>query len=330
MVRARSSRELDDALDEAIARFRGPAGVVIGALAGSHEGIRARGRVAPDALFEIGSITKVFTATLLADLSVSGEVALDEPLQALLPGVRVPSRKGEITLAHLATHSAGLPRLPPGFKRRALRQRANPYAWLREEDVLAALERTRLRARPGTRVRYSNYGYGLLGLALARRTGMPYLELLERRVLDPLGLHETGVDVSAARLVDGHSRRGKPVSHWDAGAFEGAGALRSSAADLLRFARACLDPPAAAPGPALALTLEPRRRLNRFAELGLGWFLRRWQDGWTLAWHNGGTGGFRSVLGVTRGRGVGVVALANSARSPDRIAVRLARRLAGA
>jgi CubicO group peptidase (beta-lactamase class C family) len=322
--------ELDDAVDEAIARFRGPAGLVIGALAGSQEGIRARGGVAPDALFEIGSVTKVFTAILLADLSLAGTVALDEPLQALLPGVRVPVRDGEITLAHLATHSSGLPRLPPGFVRRARRQRANPYAWLTEEDVLAALERTRLRARPGTKVRYSNYGYGLLGLALSRRAGSPYVELLERRVLSPLGLHETGVDVPAGRLAGGHSRRGKPVSHWEGGAFAGAGALRSSGADLLRFARACLDPPVGSPGPALALTLRSRRRLNRFSEIGLGWFLRRWKDGSTLAWHNGGTGGFRSVFGVLPERGIAVVALANSARSPDRTAVRLARRLARA
>jgi CubicO group peptidase (beta-lactamase class C family) len=315
-------------LDESLARARAPAGVVLGAIADGQQEVRARGGVAPDALFEIGSVTKVFTAILLADLSLAGEVALDEPLQALLPGVRVPARDGEITLAHLATHSAGLPRLPPGFVRRARRQRANPYAWLREEDVLAALERTRLRARPGTKVRYSNYGYGLLGIALSRRTGVSYIELLERRVLLPLGLHETGVDVPAERLVDGHSRRGKP--DWDAGAFAGAGALRSSAADLLRFARACLETPQEAPGPALALTLQPQRRLNRFAEIGLGWFLRRWKDGSTLAWHNGGTGGFRSVFGVVPGRGIAVVALANSARSPDRLAVRLAQRLAGA
>jgi len=91
-VLSTASTELDEALDQAIARARGPAGVVVGAIAGAHEGVRARGGVAPETLFEIGSITKVFTAILLADLSLSGEVALDEPLQALLPDVRVPAR----------------------------------------------------------------------------------------------------------------------------------------------------------------------------------------------------------------------------------------------
>lgn len=321
--------ELDGALDGALARAGGPAGVVVAAIAGGDEGLRARG-VAPDALFEIGSLTKVFTAILLADLALDGTLALDEPLQALLPDVRVPARDGEITLAHLATHSAGLPRLPPGFTRRALRQRANPYAWLREEDVLAALERTRLRARPGARVRYSNYGYGVLGIALSRRSGVPFEQLLERRVLAPLGLRDTGVDVPVARLVGGHSRTGKPVSHWEGGAFAGAGALRSSAADLLRFARACLKPPAEAPGPAIALTLRPQRRLSRVSEIGLAWFLRRLPNGSTLAWHNGATGGFRTVFGVVPDSQVAVIALANSARSLDRLGVRLLRRLADA
>lgn len=301
---------------------------MLGGLSGDEEAVRAGGEVGADALFEIGSVTKVFTATLLADLSHAGSVSLDEPLQALLPGVRVPTRDGEITLEHLATHSAGLPRLPPGFLRRARRQRANPYAWLREDDVLPALEATRLRAAPGTKVRYSNFGAGVLGIALARRAGMPYAELLHGRVLAPLELHDTGVDVAAERLAVGHSRRGRPVDHWDLGALEGAGALRSSASDLLRFARACLEPPSAAPGPALALTLQPRRRLNRFGDIGLGWFLGRRKQGWTLAWHNGGTGGFRSFVGLVPERGVAVVALTNSARSADRMAVRTVELLA--
>lgn len=316
-------------LDDALARGRGRRpGLVLGAVSGGEEAVRAGDGVPADALFEIGSVTKLFTATLLADLSLAGSVSLDEPLQSLLPGVRVPTRDGEITLEQLATHSAGLPRLPPGFARQARRRRENPYAWLREEDVLAALERTRLRAAPGSKVRYSNFGAGVLGIALAHRAGVPYGELLRTRVLSPLGLHDTGIDVAGERLAAGHSRRGRPVAHWDVHGLEGAGALRSTAGDLLRFARACLEPPAVPPGPALAVTLESRRRLNRFGDIGLGWFLGRRKEGWTLAWHNGGTGGFRSFLGLAPERRVAVVALANCTRSPDRLAVRTLERLA--
>jgi CubicO group peptidase (beta-lactamase class C family) len=316
-------------LDEAIARGLGRRpGLVLAAICGGQEAVRVGGDVSVDALFEIGSVTKVFTATLLADLSLAGSLSLDEPLQAALPDVRVPTRDGAITLEHLATHCSGLPRLPPGFVRRARRERQNPYGWLREEDVLAALERTRLRSRPGTKVRYSNFGAGLLGIALARRAGMPYGELLRMRVLEPLGLHDTGIAIAPERLATGHSRRGRPVAHWDVRGLEGAGALRSSAGDVLRFAKACLEPPADAPGPALALTLVPRRRLSRFGDIGLGWFLGRRKEGWTVAWHNGGTGGFRSFVGVALGREVGVVALTNSTRSADRLALRTVERLA--
>ncbi len=281
-----------------------------------------------DALFEIGSVTKVLTATLLADQALAGMVRLDEPLRSLLPGVCVPARDGEITLEHLATHTSGLPRLPPGFLRGALGRRSNPYASLSEDDVLAALERCRLRRPPGTRVHYSNFGAGLLGIALSRRAGLGYESLLGRRILRPLGLSETGIAVPEERLVGGHSRRGRPVSHWDVCGLEGAGALRSSARDLLRLARACLDPPEAAPGPALALALQPRRRVGRPMDIGLGWFLTRRKDGWTLAWHNGGTGGFRSFLGLARDRAVAVVVLTNCARSPDGLALRTVDHLA--
>jgi len=316
-------------LDAAVARGRGRRnGLVLGALSGGQQAIRAGGDVSVDSLLEIGSVTKVFTTALLADLVLAGSTSLGEPLQALLPDVRVPTRDGAITLEHLATHSSGLPRLPPGFLRTARRHRANPYARLRDEDVLAALARTRLRATPGARVRYSNFGAGLLGIALARLAGLPYAELLSTHVLEPLGLHDTGIDVSPTLLVSGHSRRGRPVEHWDVRGLEGAGALRSSAGDLLRFTRACLEPTPAAPGPALALTLQPRRRLNRFGDMGLGWFLGRRKDGWTLAWHNGGTGGFRSFVGLALGQGVAVVALTNSTRTPDRLAVRVLERLA--
>jgi CubicO group peptidase (beta-lactamase class C family) len=300
---------------------------VIGALSGGDEAVRTGAELSPRSLLEIGSVTKVFTATLLADLALAGSVSLDEPLQVLLPDIGVPKREGEITLEHLATHSAGLPRLPPGFMRQARRERANPYARLREEDVLAALTRTRLRAPPGRKVRYSNFGAGLLGIALSHRAGIPFGELLGARVLSPLGLGDTAIDVPAERLAVGHSRRGRPVAHWDVRGLEGAGALRSSMVDMLRFAKACLEPPSEAPGPALALTFEPRRPVGRFGDIGLGWFLGKRKGGWTLAWHNGGTGGFRSFVGLARDRLVAVVALTNSARSADRLAVRAIERL---
>ncbi|MEV7908142.1 serine hydrolase domain-containing protein, partial [Streptomyces anulatus] len=149
------------------------AGVVVAAVAGDLVEIRGAGRTGAgrdgvpgaDTVFEIGSVTKVFTALALARMAVAGTVALDEPLAELLPeGARVPSRDGEeITLRHLATHTSGLPRLPKGMLLSALLHpsKPDPYAEFTADVLLRGLAETRLGATPGHRFRYSNLGAGL-------------------------------------------------------------------------------------------------------------------------------------------------------------------------
>jgi serine-type D-Ala-D-Ala carboxypeptidase/endopeptidase len=290
----------------------------------------------PDAgtLFEIGSITKVFTGLLLADLAANDVVGLDDPLGRYLPtSISVPSFQGrEITLADLASHAAGLPRNPKGMLRSWLRDRRNPFASLTDEDVQQGLARTRLRRRPGERARYSNLGAGLLGQALATAAGQPYERLVAERVCRPLGMADTVVDPTgdqAPRLAVGHTRRGRPVPPFQIPALPGAGALRSTAADMLRFLEANLDPA----GTPLAAELEriqrPRVRMGRGIEMGLGWLIvRSPEPNGPLLWHNGGTSGFRSFAAVLRHRGTGVVVLSNSARSVDRLGLRLVKALA--
>lgn len=269
--------------------------------------------VAPDEiLFEIGSITKVFTSVLLARLAIDGLVGLDQPIAELLPPEigRANPALGRITLVELATHTSGLPRLPPDLdtSRRAL---VDPYASYGEERLHAGLA----RLEPGGRgrYRYSNLGAGLLGHLLARRAGASYGEAIADRVLAPLGLRDTFVDVppaEAARFPDGHSwPRGRPVRGWGFRALAGAGALRSSAGDLLRFLRANLDPPAGNLGDALRLALDVRVHAGPMS-LGLGWHLDRGRH-----WHDGGTGGATSHLALDRDRRDGVVVLANAAPS---------------
>nr|BFE81614.1 hypothetical protein GCM10020093_042150 [Planobispora longispora] len=194
-------------------------GVVVAAIAGESVEIRGAGRTGgkhdgvPDAdtVFEIGSVSKVFTALALARLAVAGKADLDEPLAALLPeGTRVPSRDGkEITLRHLATHTSGLPRLPKGMLLRALLRPStpDPYAGCTAEFLLGTLAATRLGAVPGRRFRYSNLGAGLLGLALARRAGTDYETLITREICEPLGMTDTGLTDQSGRLIQGHDRR---------------------------------------------------------------------------------------------------------------------------
>jgi serine-type D-Ala-D-Ala carboxypeptidase/endopeptidase len=311
------------------------AGLVVGYLAGGaeriagygHTGAGDPGTPGPGTIFEIGSITKVFTGLLLADLADRGVVGLDDPVARYLP---VPEG-WEATLGDLSSHAAGLPRNPRGTLRGWLRDRRNPFASLSVEDLHQGLGRTRLRRRRGGRARYSNLGAGLLGQALERAAGQPYERLVRERICLPLGMPDTVVVASAdqaARVAAGHTRRGRPVPPFQVPAMAGAGALRSTAADMLRFLEANLDPagtPLAAP---LERIQQPRHRMGRGMQVGLGWLVARSPEpAGPLLWHNGGTNGFRSFAAVARDRGIAVVVLSNTARSVDRLGLRLVREL---
>jgi serine-type D-Ala-D-Ala carboxypeptidase/endopeptidase len=314
-------------------------GVVVGVLRGGQTWVMGSGTAGPggpsppaaNTIFEIGSVTKVFTATLLAATVQEGLVALDDPVQRYLPaGVELPVRGRPITLADLAKHTAGLPRLPHGFVLRSVRHRRNPYAWLTVDDLYAGLPSTRLRREPGGRPRYSNLGYGLLGHVLALRAGRSYEQLVQEHICHPLALEDTGVSVPAAaagRFAQGHDRRGRPVPHWNLPALAGAGALRSTVADLLAFLRLQLGEGDPALARAAALTHAPRSR-HRGVAVGLGWTrLPLLGTDHELLFHNGGTGGFRSFAGFAPATGTAVVVLANSARSVDALGLRILERV---
>ncbi|MFF4380039.1 serine hydrolase domain-containing protein [Kitasatospora sp. NPDC001547] len=326
-------------------------GAVVAGLAGGAVEIRGAGRTGPGGgvpgprtLFDIGSVTKVFTSLALARLALGGTVRLDDPLAEVLTGASggratVPARGPEpVTLRHLATHTSGLPRLPRGMAVQALLSpnKPDPYADCTAERVLDGLARTRLRAVPGRSFRYSNLGAGLLGLALAQRSGVGYEELVAREVCAPLGLVDTCVrpdEEQAARLAHGHTPGGRPVPYWSFAALPGMGGLRSTAADLVVFLRAQLAAgrePDAALSPAIALTRETRHRVNPFAWVHLGWLghrLHTQQGGHLQIWHNGGTGGFSSFVAFDPEKQVGVVVLANTRRSADPAGTALLRGL---
>jgi D-alanyl-D-alanine-carboxypeptidase/D-alanyl-D-alanine-endopeptidase len=310
-------------------------GIALGVWSDGEEWTFGRGRLGrqrpesprPDTIFEIGSVTKVFTATVLADMVEEGLVALDDPVQRYLPeGVELPVRGRPVTLGDLATQTSGLTRLPPGFVRRSLRQRSNPFAGYTESDLRRATSRARLRSNPGEKLRYSNFGFGLLGHVLARRADRSFEQLVLERVGEPLALADTRVSIpreACARFASGHDRRGREVPHWDLAALAGAGGLRSTVADLLRFLELQLQPPPTRLGRAARATHEPRVRRGKLAQC-LGWArLPLRGSSHQLLWHNGGTGGFRSFVGFVEELHVGVAVLSNSSRSVDAIGFRL-------
>jgi CubicO group peptidase (beta-lactamase class C family) len=259
-------------------------------------------------IFEIGSVSKVFTSLLLADMVNRSEVALDDSAAMYLPdGVTVPERSGKaITLLDLSTHSSGLPRIPTNLQPKDLR---NPYGGYSVDDLYEFLSGYTLPRDPGAEFEYSNLGAGLLGHVLARRAGTDYESLIRSRITQPLGMADTGITLSSSmqqRMATGHSAMLAPVANWDLPTLAGAGALRSSANDMLTFLEAFLGYRESPLAPAMKAMLDIRRRMDK-VEIGLAWFLLG--EG---AWHGGGTGGFRSFLGCEPKAQIGVVVLSNA------------------
>ncbi|MFI2606765.1 serine hydrolase domain-containing protein [Kitasatospora sp. NPDC018623] len=279
----------------------------------------------PETVFELGSVSKTFTALLLAEMATRGELALDDPLDARLPrdwrAAKVRSAE-PIRLLHLATHTSGLPGLPPGLLAKAVPAWfSNPYATYDDQQLREALARTTVRSEPGSRYGYSNYGVGLLGRLLAEAGGLPYGDLLTERVCGPLGLRSTTCAPDPPGRATGY-RRGRALPPWQIPGLPGAGAVRADGADLLRYLRAHLDGgPAADPGGPLPAALRDVQRLrlrlpHSTDRIGLAWLHRRSGDR-DLYFHSGGTRGFTAFVGFSREGPAAVAAVANTAPALD-------------
>lgn len=318
------------------------AGVTIGIVQHGIRRVFSYGTAGPDSIFEIGSITKTFTGLILAQLVEQHAVNLDDPVRALLPTGTVAKPNGtEITLADLATQHSGLPRLPANLNPR---DKGNPYADYTAANLYAFLAERGVAKPADAEFLYSNLGFGLLGHALAVHEKSTYAALLEREVTAPLGLRDTVIALSAEqqkRFIQGHDQNHRPTEPWDLGALEGAGAIRSTAGDMLTYLEANLHPEAvklsAQSGAALtlstALKLEHQLRADAFGgmKIGLAWL---WEPEFKSYWHNGGTGGFTSFAFFMPDHDIACVVLFNITLGPngsfaDRIGEHIRERLLG-
>ncbi len=279
---------------------------------------------APDARFEIGSISKAFVGLLAAEMIARGELKLDEPLSALLPpGAKAPAFDDKpITMADLLTHTSGLPALPTMM--RPVRGN-DPYADLRPDVVYDSLGAVKLAAAPGTRYAYSNWAFLMLSDLLARRAGKPYDELLTERVLKPLAMNDTLV-ARNDRLITGRMANGSPTPTWNVPvAYAGAGGLRSTLDDMVKLARAMLgEVPDGAPASlrtALRTAVQPLRPAAGPLEVGMAWHLRKRTTGAPLVFHNGMTAGFSSMLLLDLDARRAVISLADAAGGFDDLAL---------
>ena len=271
-----------------------------------------------ETLFEIGSVTKTFTALLLAEQVTAGKLKLDTPVAALLPGFTIPSRDGKtITLENLADQHSGLPRLPGNFDPADV---SDPYADYGDDKLKAFLAAYALPRDPGSKYEYSNLGVGLLGYALARHVDRPYETLLKQRIFTPLGMRSSAItldDASLARVAGGHDENGKAVGNWHLNALVAAGGISSSGADMLRYLKANMGLLNSPLYPAMQLAQMPRAEGPKIDErIGLVWMTKHNASG-DVIWHNGMTGGYASFIGFTADRKHGVVILINAQQSVD-------------
>lgn len=313
---------VDSAIHARMAAGEYPA-IVVAMVDGKESRVYTYGKLAdgkaPEAntVFEIGSVTKTFTATALAHAVLNGSVELDEPVARLLPQFAIPSRGDKtITLENLATQHSGLPRLPTNLEPADI---ADPYADYDGAKLKAFLASYKLSRDPGSKYEYSNLGVGLLGYALAQHAGVSYNALLQQQVFGPLGMDSSATILNAdmrAHLAHGHDAASKPVANWTFAALAGAGAIKSTAADMLRYLRANMGVLKSPLYPAMQLAHKPRRDVGGDERIGLTWMTKHDKDG-DVIWHNGMTGGYASFIGLRADGKRGVVILTNIQQSVD-------------
>lgn len=285
-----------------------------------------------DTIYEIGSITKTFTALALAREIERGALRLDQPIAEFMPAGLVLSKDAsDVTFRHLTTHTSGLPRLPDNMSTwhtlRLLLSDRNPYGDYTEEQLREAICTMKLESKPGTHCEYSNFGMDILGYLLTQRAGMSYEAYIKREVCGPLGLSDTTITLStnqATRFAQGYlvAERKKtklkvvPSVPWDLPSYlAGSGALRSTASDMLKYLEAQMHPT----GPLANAICETHRELFREPKvmaIGMNWVIS-YKNGKTYLWHNGAMGGCSSYLAFTKDGSVGVVVLGNVGAGGD-------------
>lgn len=265
-------------------------------------------------IFEIGSISKVFTSLLLADAVVSGRLKLNDPISTVMTELATENPEvGRITFRQLSHHVSGLPATPSNLKPA---DPTNPFAGYDREQLNQYLLTAKPARKPDADYEYSNLAVGLLGDLLARQAGISFDALLRQKITEPLRMTDTGIQLSddrIARIAPPHNAALLADRRWDFGALAGCGGIYSTVDDMLLFAKACLQPPKTSLGKAIELAWKQHRPAQGTQRaMGLGWMIAG--DGSTR-WHNGQTGGYQSMLLISRSLNSATILLCNTAGS---------------
>ncbi|MBS1509899.1 MAG: beta-lactamase family protein [Bacteroidetes bacterium] len=276
-----------------------------------------------ESVYEIGSVTKTFTATILAKAVTEHKINLSDPVNKYLPK-DVPLLKfGNDTLkiVQLANHTSGLPPLPGNFGATDL---INPYKDYDNDKLNAYLKTAKLLRKPGVQFEYCNLGVGLLGHILETIYQMPYEKMVTTFICSKAGMNNTRqflLQKDSSFFVQGYNESILPNSQWDFKALAAAGCLRSNATDMLKYAAlqtACSDKTLQA---AITLTHQPTFNTGQ-QQIALNWFIQNWGSGDVL-FHGGQTGGYKSFLAINPETKNAVIILANTTVSNDEIGVQL-------
>ncbi len=275
-------------------------------------------------LFEIGSISKTFTATLLAYYIGQGKVKADDPVNKYLPdSINSLEKNGKkVTLQSLSNHSSGLPRLPGDLFKEA--SNANPYAHYDNKRLFGFLKNYQLTREPGAQYEYSNLAVGLLGVILEKVSGKPYEQMVKEIIFQPLGMKETMVTIGkkdSARFTQGYDPRGEPAHSWEFISLTAAGGIRSTVNDMLLYAKGELGDAKPALQNAIELTHQPTFAFGS-TKVGLGWHFYEFGD-YKYSSHNGQTGGYCSSMTMDRKNKIAVVILTNASVDAGQVSNRL-------
>lgn len=292
-------------------------GMVVGVIDGERQSVITNGlsgaengrALDGETVFQLGSLTKVITNLLLAEMVTSGEVGLDDPISDFLPPeIKLAEVGRPITLRDLATHTSGLPSMPTNFD---IHGEPDPYAAYSVDELWSFLSSYTPQRAPGIKYAYSNLGVSLLGWALAIRMNTTYEDLVKDRVLVPLEMNSTSITLSAeqlARLAPGHSPYLQPIRTWEMATLQASGSLRSTANDMLKLLELYLGKSNNSHMvEAAKFQMGEGVQLDgTFFPLGLG--LR--SDG--IYRHAGGKQGYRSGLAFNPRTGLAAVVLSNA------------------
>lgn len=259
--------------------------------------------------FQIGSISKVFTATILASLSEKGKLNLDMDTSQIYDTLY----DHEITLKRLANHTSGLERLPSNFAESAIKNQSNPYMNYGQKEFYEFLDSDfELKDQD---YNYSNLGYGLLGHSLEKITEKSYEELLYEEVLQPLRMNHTTSNPSKAQnRIKALDAEGYVTAFWTFDALKGVGGILSSPSDMLKFLYATTQKS----HQGINLSLKETHQISDREAIGLGWHILNTKSGHRWYWQNGAVGGFTSCLVSNPETGNAVVVLSNvSAYHPE-------------